>query len=481
MTRAATSGGGGRHGRAENPFGLRSPQAFMEVPLRWPLFVVLPAGLVLVLAVASSFLLPKQYRSSTLILVESEKVPDSFVPKIATDTMARRLQTIEQEVLSRTRLERVIEDTKPYAPVGGGRAPSLSNQVETMRQATSVQIKGSDAFLVAFVHRNPAKAAQVANRIAALFIEQTEGERARQAVEGFEFIDSQLVAARKELDVKEEAVREFKERNLGTLPEQTASNLATLQRLQLEQQSVAESLNAAQSRMAVLRQALQQEQRGTPSGANASSSEIAQVRSQLSALRTRYTDRHPDVQALAQRLRELEEGQRAASSPDPTGSSLGSQLQQTEIEIGDLQARRTRIDQESARVQGRVELAPRTEQQLATLTRDLTQIRESYLALLKKRMDAQMAERMERRWQGERFTVLDPANVPEEPFFPDPLKFAMGGLFAGLALGVASAFAREWLDHSIKSPDDLEAVVPAPLMAVIPWIDPSLRSGESTR
>lgn len=470
---APTQQPGSRRGEPPLTFGLRNPHEFLEVPLRWPLFVVGPALLVLFFAVTLAFVLPRMYRSSTLILVESEKVPDSFVQKMATETMTRRMQTIRQEVLSRTRLEAVIQDTNPYPASPKGTSASLSGQVEAMRQATTLQTKGTDAFLIEFVHTDPVKAAEVANRVAALFIEQTEGERARQASEGFQFIDSQLVQARKELDQKEEAVRRYKERNLGTLPEQTNSNLATLQRLQLEQQSVAESINAAQSRLAVLRQALQQELRGAPGAVTSGSREVAQVRSELAALRTRYTDQHPDVQALSQRLRELEAAEAAVPVVDPEGTSLRAQLKRTELEVDGLLTRRARIDQDIGRIQGRVDLAPRTEQDLGTLTRDLSQMRESYLALLKKRTDAQMAEQMERRWQGERFKVLDPAIVPEDSYFPNRLLFALGGLLGGLALGLATAFGREWLDHSIKSSEDLGETLALPLLAAIPRIDPS--------
>ncbi len=478
MTAAnASPGAGGRRREAGHAFGLRSPHEYLEVPMRRLPFVIVPTVLVFLGAVAASFVLPERYRSSTLILVESEKVPDSFVQKMATTSMTRRMQTIRQEVLSRTRLETVIQDTHPFAARRGGAEPSLSSQVEMMRASTTLQVKGTDAFVIEFEHRDPAKAAQVANRLAALFIEQTEGARARQASEGFQFIDSQLVAVRKELDVKEEAVRRFKERNLGNLPEQTVTNLATMQRLQLEQQTVAESLNATQGRADLLRQALQQEARGTPSTTGDPSSEISQLRAQLAGLRARYTDQHPDVQAAQQRLRDLESRQAAAPAVDPEGSSLRAQFERTQLEIEGLRAKRTRIEEEMRHIQGRVDLAPRTEQDLGALTRDLNQIRESYLALLKKRNEAQMAEQMERRWQGERFKVLDPAIVPEESIFPDRLLFGLGGLLGGLALGLATAFGREWLDHSIKSAADLEELVTVPLLATIPQIEATKSAG----
>jgi polysaccharide biosynthesis transport protein len=466
--------GTGRHrSEPERPFGLRTPTEYLEVPLRWPLHVIVPTVIVSVLAVAASFVLPKRYRSSTLILVESEKVPDSFVQKMATETMTRRMQTIRQEVLSRTRLEQVIQDTNPYPARVGGTPLPLSEQVEDMRSSTSIQTKGSDAFVIEYVHSNPYKAMEVANRLAALFIEQTEGERARQASEGFQFIDSQLAQARKELEQKEEEVRRFKERNLGSLPEQTAPNLATLQRLQLEQQSVAESLSSAHNRVDLLRQAAQQERRGTSVGERDASTEIAQLRAQLAGLRTRYTEQHPDVVALAQRLRDLETAQATAPAVDLEGSSPRAQLQRAELEVDGLEARRARIEQDISRLQARVDLAPRTEQDIGALTRDLGQMRESYLALLKKRTDAQMAEQMERRWQGERFKVLDPAIVPEKATFPNRLLFCFGGLLGGLCLGLATAFGKEWLDHSVKGAEDLEEIVAAPLLAAVPWIAPS--------
>jgi polysaccharide chain length determinant protein (PEP-CTERM system associated) len=471
MTPAADPRRDRRRG-VEHPFGLRDPHEYLEVPLRWPLFVVAPAVLVLVAAVAASFVLPKRYRSSTLILVESEKVPETFVPKIATETMTRRMQTIRQEVLSRTRLERVIQDMSPYPPRRDGSPQPLSVQVERMRDSATLQVKGTDAFVIEYEHRDPEKAAAVANRLATLFIEQTEGERARQASEGFQFIDSQLVLLRQELDAKEQAVREFKERNIGALPEQMNSNLATLQRLQLEQQTVAESLSAARTRIAMLRQALQQEQRAAPSASREAPSESTQLRAQLAALRMRYTDQHPDVQAVAQRLRELEAGEVGPPPVNLEESSLPTQLKGAELEVESLEARQSRLDQEMGRLQRRVDLAPRTEQDLVALTRDLNQMRESYLALLKKRTDAQMAEQMERRWQGERFKILDPAIVPEEPVFPNRLLFAVGGLLGGLGLGLAAAFGREFLDHSVKSPDDLQELLAVPLLATIPVIGP---------
>jgi polysaccharide chain length determinant protein (PEP-CTERM system associated) len=459
-----------KSGTLSHGLTFHSLQEYVEVPLRHPWLVVVPLLTLFSLAVAASVVLPKRYRSSTLILVESEKVPDNFVAKMSTESMERRVKTMSQEVLSRTRLEQVIAEENPYGASDGTQG-LLSAQVERMRNSIKIENKGTDAFVIEFVHTRPDKAASVANRLATLFINEAESERERQAVEGFEFISSQLAETRKALEGKEEAVRRFKEQNLGNLPEQLATNLSTLQRLQLEQQTLAENLRAAQARVDQLRH-------GNPvipsTGAKADDifTVLEQLRTQLAELRTRYTDQHPDVQALQRRIRELEAG-RPSVPPPQSEPAVGAsaELRRAEVELETLRSKRSDLENQMRQIQARVDSVPRTEQQLATMGRDYGQLQESYLGLLRKQMDARMAEQMERRWKGDRFKVLDPAHPPDSSYFPNRPVFALAGLVLGLTFGLGLAFAAEFLDHSVKSTEDLEELLPFPLLASIPRID----------
>ena len=110
--------------------GGREVLDYLEIPLRRPWHVAIPFVLVLAAAVTTSYVLPVKYRSSTLILVESEKVPDSFVGQVATERVGRRLQTVKQEVTSRTRLETVVRELDPYGQL---EKTSITDQVEWMR------------------------------------------------------------------------------------------------------------------------------------------------------------------------------------------------------------------------------------------------------------------------------------------------------------------------------------------------------------
>jgi polysaccharide chain length determinant protein (PEP-CTERM system associated) len=443
---------------------------YLEVPLRRPRLVLIPVVLGVLGALGATFMVPKEYKSSTLILVESEKIPDSFMPKMTTETSKQRLFTLKQEILSRTRLETVIHELNPY-PNARGRP--LSKLVEDMRDAITVNVKGADAFLVEYVHRDPATAMAVANRLVTLFIEEATRARESQVEGAYDFIESQLVEARRQLEANEEALRIHKERHLGTLPEQLGANLSTLQRLQLEQQSLNDSIRAAEDRQNALQKTTTEQARaGDLAPGLDPSAEMAQLQGQLAALRARYTEEHPDVKALLGRIVRLEE---ALPPPPPKGTdpppdTHRSPLQQQSRELHVLKTKREELEGRIASFQARVEQTPKTEQELATLNRDSKNLRDNYQVLLNKKLEAQQAEKLEKRWKGEHFKTLDPAHLPERAFFPSRSLFLAGGLLLGLALGLGLAFSVEVLDHSLKNIAELEAVVPYPVLASIPHI-----------
>ncbi len=440
---------------------------YLELPLRRPWHVAIPFALTVVAAVAASFILPARYKSSTLILVESEKVPDSFVGQVATERIGRRLQTVKQEVMSRTRLEAVVQGLDPYGLVGKA---SMTEMVEWMRGATAVTVRGNDAFGIEFVHRDPPMAQKVANQLAQLFIDETVQARKQQVGEAYQFIESELAEARRQLEQREEALRRYKEQHMGRLPEQLNANLSTLQRLQLDQQGVAESLRAALDRLAALESGP-----AKPVAASDPRTDLAVLRGQLASLRSRYTDEHPDVQALLGQIAAAERGMATR-----TGNGAGSaQIEQVRAEVKNLKERREEIDRSIARFQARVEGAPLVEQEIVILTRDFQKLNENYLALLNKKLDAQLAAKLEQRWQGDRFRILDPANLPESPFFPNRMLFLLFGIGAGLAIGVGVALAADLLDHSIRTVRELEETLPFPVLACIPVIAP-LRGSDVT-
>ena len=282
----------------------RELQRLAEAPLRRPWLVVIPFVLSVGIAVAVSYLLTPRYRSSTLILVAPEQMPTNFVPQMSTERVARRLATLRQEVQSRTRLEMVAREFDPYGSLG---KEPLIDTIERMRKAVTISVKGDDAFSIEFEHSDPKVAMLVADRLTTLFMDEVVGASERQVSNAYEFIEKQLEGARTQLEEKEGALRNYKEQHMGQLPEQVQANLATLQRLQLEQQNVSENLRKATDTQRIL------ESGGTPTEDRFKTpppDSLSVLKANLALLKTRYTEQHPDVRSL--------ESRRCDAAPVPT-------------------------------------------------------------------------------------------------------------------------------------------------------------------
>jgi polysaccharide chain length determinant protein (PEP-CTERM system associated) len=397
-------------------------------------------------------------------------MPASFVTQMSTEKVTHRLQTLRQEVQSRTRLETVARELDPYGTLG---KEPLIKTIERMRDAVTVSVKGNDAFSIEFEHRDPKMAMLVADRLTSLFMEEVVGARERQVTEAYQFIETQMQEARQQLEQKETALREFKEKHMGELPEQVQANLSTLQRLQLEQQTVADSLRKATDALLLL-------ESSNPSaaapGAPGPPDSLAVLRMQLTQLRTRYTDQHPDVKALLSRIAALEASATAAAPEapplDPSAVAAQQRLHEARLEVQGLRERLADVDRRIAAFQARVEAAPRREQEILVLTRDYQKISENYTQLLTKKLDAEMAARLEQRSKGQQFRVIDPAYLPVQPSFPNRGVFAFAGALAGLFLGVGLAVVVDHLDPTLKEADEAATVLRFPVLAVIPYVRP---------
>jgi uncharacterized protein involved in exopolysaccharide biosynthesis len=157
---------------------------------------------------------------------------------------------------------------------------------------------------------------------------------------------------------------------------------------------------------------------------------------------------------------------------DPATERLLARYEE-QLNEGRLEAKRLKTEEDNLKsqiavYQRRIEETPKREQELAALTRDDDLLRASYLSLLDKKIQAQMAENLERKQGGEQFRVLEPARVPETPIKPDVKKILLIGAFAGLAAGIGLAKIRESLDHSLHTMTDVEVYLGVPVTVGIP-------------
>jgi len=451
---------------------------------------------------AGSWFLPTIYRSGTLILVEQPSVPEVFVPSNVNDDLQNRLDSITQQILSRTRLLQIISQFHLYEKQRG-RAWSDDEKVDQMRKDIDIELVRSDdrklsAFNIYYSSRDPELAQKTTNELAQLFIRANIEARQEQSKNTTEFLETQLEEARKSLAEQEARVREFKDKHLGELPSQSQFNLQVMTGLQNQIQSEQDALGRAQQQQTYLDSLLTQYKAidkvgktadGSSLGLPAIEKQLDAARAQLTDLLSRYTEKHPDVRKLKEQIASLERTRQqllASGSSKSTDEAvattatdirdmtpkmeLQSQLKANQIEITNRQRTIRELQGQLGMYQARLNSAPVREQEYADITRDYNQSRANYESLLAKKNQSEMATNLEKTQQGQRFTMLDPPNLPTKPYSPNRLKLAGIALVIGLMLGGGLAGAAEYTDSRLHSERELHKLVSADIIADVPTI-----------
>src|SRR5215469_11589908 len=312
-------------------------QYYMALVRRRSWYFLIPFFLGWAALWVASWLLPAKYRSGTLILVEEPTVPQQFVMSNIAGSIQDRLQSISQQILSRTRLLNIIETDDLYSEY---RPRLMADElVEKMRRDIQVEVVRAQnseqltSFNVYYSSSNPALAQRVTQQLTDLFISQNLEVRQEQSRNTTKFLENQVEEARKALSEQEEKVREFKEKNLGELPGQTQTNLQILSGLQAQRQSAEESLSTAKQQNTYLESLLSQYRtlqrapstgNGSPVGLPAIDQQLDKLKSQLADLSSHYTDRHPDVRKLKKEIAKTERMKQQLIAELNTGSQQPS-------------------------------------------------------------------------------------------------------------------------------------------------------------
>jgi polysaccharide chain length determinant protein (PEP-CTERM system associated) len=483
-------------------------QRYLGMVKRRHFHFLIPLFICWTLVWAASWVLPPRYQSTTLILVEEPTMPKDYVkPNISDDNLQDRLQSITQQILSRTNLLHIIDQYNLYTLEHAQRSPD--DKIVRMRKDIDIELIHGDGrneisgFKVSYKSRDPRLAQKITGELTNLFINQNLQLRQQQSEDTTQFLEAQLEAARTDLAAQEDRIRQFKAQHVGEMPGQLASNIQILQGLQSQLQTDEDSLNAARQQRVYL-QSLADQYRtlqapvkspdGALVGLPAIDQQLQKLRAQLTDLSSRYTDRHPDVRKVKEEIAKTEKlrDQLSASvknktdggtdssntfigaAPDATQAALlapvESQLRSNQLEITNRERSIAALKAKVEDYQSRLNQEPIREQQLADLTRGYDQSKLNYDDLLKKKNESSMATSMERLQQGERFRVVDPPSLPQKPEFPNRLKFCGIGLGLGLALGIFVAGALEMLDDRLHTAKEIKGLLPADVIGEIPAI-----------
>jgi len=462
-------------------------------------FVVLSAA-----GGALALKLPNTYLSQTVILVVPQRVPESYVRSTVTLPIEGRLRSITEQILSRTRLERIILEFNLYPEQRKVRV--MEDVVQMMRDAIGLVLGKEQSFTLIFTYGEAATAAKVADRLASLFIDENLRDRETQAEGTSQFIEGQLEEARRRLIEKEKALEEYRKRYAGQLPTQLPSNLQSIQNTQAQINSLVDGTNRLRDRrIAVEHQIADAENApvvvapvlapavgATPDptavGGGTAAQQLETASRNLRTLEQRgLTAEHPDMVRTRRTIRDLEqqvatEAASAATTRPPvpvTPTAIAARARlgawRTEItsidrQIASNEQSERRLQEKIADYQARIEAVPTRESELTELTRDYATLQASYTSLLTKREDSQLAANLERRQGGEQFKVLDAARVPEKAASPNRPLIAGGAAAFGLVLGLLLGGLREFTDGTLRTEEDVLQGLDLPVLAFVPTV-----------
>jgi succinoglycan biosynthesis transport protein ExoP len=458
---------------------------------RW--FISIATLAVAALVAIVVYFLPNSYRATTVILVSRQKVPEYYVNSTMIANASERLDTLRQQILSSARLAQIIDEMGLYKELK--KRHTQDEIVEQMRKETAVAVaptthneKNLEAFTVSYSNSNPTVAARVTNRLASLVIEDNIKNREQSVMGTADFLEKELEDARQDLKVKEDKITELKTKNVNVIPESATSHVQALNSLQLELQNNRDTVTQEEQQKIYLQSILG----GSPLVVNLDSQESpevsgmeaekAQLEGEMDELRRRYGPSYPEIVKKTTQIRDLEsriaeakhqQGSQPKARQTPTKERnpvVQSQIAKLDDDIRQRKERETKLEEQILHHQSELARIPVFQQQISSVMREYDAAQDHYKHLADRNFSASMAADLEIRQKGERFEVVEPAQVPYKPTSPDRPMLNLMGLAAGLAFGFVSALFLEIIDLSLKTEQQVVSQVGAPVFCEIPWL-----------
>ena len=463
--------------------------------------VLIPLILLPILSTAYSYTIAPQYLSQTLVLVESQKVPDNLVKPVISSDLDSRLASMKEQILSRSSLQPIIERYNLYPE----KKYTLDDRIDLARKNVDIKTiaaegahSGLPGFFISFKAGEARTAQLVCSDITTLFTGENQKAREEATQGTTDFIKSQLGDAKRNLDDQDAKLAQFERQYMGRLPDESSPNVNMLTSLNTQLEAATQALGRMEQDRAYTQSLLAQAQAAEPPPSVGSvngpsptlalekaQSALQVLQSQRTELLSHYTADYPDVISVDRRIAE-ERAQiaRLAAAPvapvvapsstgtrydSPAVQQLRAQLRSAEMGIQSKRQEQGQIQRNVAMYQDRIQSSPVVEQQYKEVTRDHETAQAFYNTLLSKMNDANMASDLEKRQQGEQFRVMDAANLPDSPFSPKRSVFLMGGLFAGLIVGLAIVAFLEYKDTALRTERDVWAFTQLPTLAVIAY------------
>jgi polysaccharide chain length determinant protein (PEP-CTERM system associated) len=447
---------------------------------RW--YFLIPALVLTVASVTAVWLLPRSYLSSGIIGVESQQIPEEFVRSTITTHAGERIGMMKSRVMTSSNLEQLIDDLQVYPKELGVVPPA--KLAERLEENISVEVisdpyatrLGAIAFTVGFEHTDPRMAQAVAARLIELFLQENVDSRTERAADTTEFLQRQADKLNDHAKLLDQQIAEFKTEHRHALPEHLELKNNMLTRAETELRAVELEISSVQMEQRYLENqsafggglsASETAMIGTPMG-----EQLKELQMQLAAREAQYLPTHPEVQRLRAILAEAQERLSAQTDGNTDGDEAGlyasnSQYASLSIRLNVLREQESTIRADINRLQDELLEIPLVDIELRRLTDQYEVAMEEFSEIRAKRHEAELAQSLEQEEKAERFTLLEPPEVPLQPV-RSTLRLLALALLASVAGGAAVAYAAELLDNRIYGEKMLIALTGQKPLVIIP-------------
>ncbi len=485
-------------------------------------YFIIPAVLIALGTAVVAVKMPPVYQSSATILIEEQQIPPEYVRSTVTGFADQHIQIINQQILSSTKLLEIIKQLNLFAD--SRKTKTQEELVESMRRNIKLETISAEvndkhsgskmtiAFKISYRGGNPHTVQKVAGTLASVYLEQNLKYREAQAKTTTVFLEAELRQIKEQIANLGQRISEYKIAHEGMLPELQQFNLAQAERLEHELKQIDNSIRAAENQKIYLEGLLSSQQGGSgdknipdpPSvrlrameeqlsllrakfsedhpdvqkakrekeqfekylksrgaGDPQRQEKLVQLQAELAEKQGRYSEQHPEIRRLKSEINRLTEGAGAnplLSAPDlanPAQVNLLTQIQTNANEIALLKQQRRDVQARLQVFRHRLEQAPKVEQEYLALQRDYQNAHAKHQDVMNKLMEARISEGMEEHQKGQRFTLIDPAQLPEQPIKPNRPMILLAGLVFAVVAGGAVMLGAEVQDHSVKTPEEL--------------------------
>lgn len=459
-----------------------SPSQYLEVLQRRKAIPLVVLPTVLISAGLLAFLLPTSFRSSATILLEPSSIPKELIRTTVTDYADEQIELVQRKLLSSTSLERVVGSVDPYPDnsdmTARAKAELLKANIslERVDPITMDVVGASNAFSIHYQNPDPETAAQVAQKIADLFLEDNRLARNERAEGTHAFIRAQAGDVEERIAEVDRRLARFKSRYGDALPDAQVRNISAIERLDRDVRNIESQLRSAEDRRALLQLQLRQV---SPflTGPVSAGSDLTTLRAQLAEARIRYTPNHPDVKRLERQMeiamgngpQEAGGQQFSERIPDnPEYLALEAQLKGLSGEISALSANASRYRRQIGEYDSKLTLAPEVEREYSELTRIRQVLLGQFNDVQNKLREADVARDLESEQKGARFVQIRYPSVAEMPFSPNRPALILLGALMGLVLTVLLASIREGTDPTVRGLRDLDKIPGMTVVASVP-------------